>query len=261
MLLDLHRLLRHITLVGAVLAVAGCESTSQKVGQHAIPAPVYKAETAPQGVPVEGAEVSYLLQPGDVVDVKFYYNPELNEQLVIGPDSLVAMQLIGEINVDGMSARKLSAELERRYGATLRNPQATVILRKYGLPRIYVSGEVVQPAAHVLDGGRLTAMQAIAQSGGFRKGAERGNVIVLRNSGSGQPVFIKLDLQGYLEQTVQADIVLRPYDIVFVPQTRIAEVAEFFDEYINKIVPIYKNMGLSFNYAIRTDVQVQSVKP
>ena len=86
-------------------------------------------------------------------------------------------------------------------------------------------------------------------------------MVVLRNSGSGQPVFIKLDLQGHLEQTVQADIVLRPYDIVYVPQTRIAEVAEFFDEYINKILPIYKNMGLSFNYAIRTDVQVQSVKP
>lgn len=249
-------LLRCWAAAAAVLALAACESTSQKIGQKAIPAPQYMALDSGQGQPVEGGALSYLLQPGDQVDVKFYYHPELNEQLIVGPDSLVALQLIGELKVDGMSTQRLSDELTRRYAKTLRNSQATVILRKFAMPRVFVAGEVAQPTAHALEGGRLTAFQAIVQSGGFRKSAERSNVVVLRNSGSGKPVFIKLDLQAHLEQDQQADILLKPYDIVFVPQKRISEVADFFDEYFNKIVPIYRNLGFSFNYALRNEVRV-----
>lgn len=231
------------------LTLAACESTSAYIGQHATPAAEYKATAAPNGEPVDGGTLSYHLQPGDQIDVKFYYNPELNEQLIIGPDHTIALQLIDEINVSGMSTSQVADELTQRYARALRNPQATVILRKYAVPRIYVAGEVVQPTAHALEGGQLTALQAIVQSGGFRKSAERSNVIVLRNSSNGkQPVFIKLDLQGFLEQTVEADLPLKPYDIVYVPQKRISEVADFFDEYFNKIVPIYRNMGFSINY-------------
>ena len=242
----------------AAVALTGCESTSQRIGQNAVPATTYVADVAASGQTVEAGELSYQLQPGDQIDVKFYYHPELNEPLVIGPDGLVSLQLIGEVNVTGLSSRKLADELGRRYASVLRNPQATVILRKYAAPRVFVAGEVSQASAHALEGGRLTALQAIVQSGGFRKSAERSNVIVLRNSGSGKPIFIKLDLQGHLEQTVHADILLMPYDIVFVPQKRIAEIADFFDEYFNKIVPIYRNLGFSFNYSLRNQVQVQT---
>ncbi len=243
-------------LFAATSLLAGCVNTAQNVGQHAVPA-AYMAQDS-DGKKIEGGSLSYQLQPGDQIDIKFYYNPELNEHALVGPDGRIALQLIGELNVSGMSTQGLSDELTARYGKTLRNPQATVILRKYALARVFVSGEVNAPSAHTLDAGPLTALQAIAQSGGFRKGAERSNVVVLRNSASGQPVFIKLDMQGHLEQAVQADILLRPYDIVFVPQKRIAEVAEFFEEYINKIVPLYRNMGFYFNYSLRDKVEVRT---
>ncbi len=242
--------------VVALAGLTGCESTSEKIGQRATPAAQYVAAqaSAPQEVP--GASLSYQLQPGDQVDIKFYYHPELNEQIIIGPDNKMAMQLIGELSTENLSTQQLSEELTQRYAKTLKNSQATVILRKYASPRVFVAGEVTQPTAHALEAGRLTAFQAIIQSGGFRKSAERSNVVVLRSSGSGKPEFIKLDLQGHLEQSVDADILLKPYDIVFVPQKRISEVADFFDEYFNKIVPIYRNLGFSFTYNLRNNVQV-----
>lgn len=243
----------------AVVWLAGCQSTSEKIGQFAIPAAQFNAQQQAQTPPapaastsrsVDGGALRYQLQPGDQLDVKFFYNPELNEQLVVGPDQTVSLQLIGEVNVAGMSVGDMSAALTRRYAAILRQPEATVILRKYALSRIFVAGEVNNPAAYTLESGPLTAFQAIVQSGGFRKGAERANVIVLRASGAGKPQFIKLDLQSHLEQTAEADVLLRPYDIVYVPQRRIAEVADFFDEYFNKIVPIYRNLGFSFVYDV-----------
>lgn len=254
------------------LGLAGCASRNTQVGQHATPAAAYvqaqgqptapspaapPAPPAPVERPIAAGQLSYLLQPGDVVDVKFYYNNELNEQLIIPPDGNVALQLIGELQAQGLSTRQLSQLIRERYAPVLRKPEATVILRKYAQPRIFVAGEVLAPGAHQLESGSLSAFQAIVQSGGFKHSAERRNVIVLRNSGSGQPVFIKLDMQAHLEQTAIADLPLRPYDIVFVPQRQVAEVAEFFDEYINKILPIYKNLGFYFTYDVRRDSQVQ----
>lgn len=240
----------------SLMGLTACESTSEKIGQRATPASQYIAAQASAPQEVQGASLSYQLQPGDQIHIKFFYHPELNEELVIGPDNKIAMQLIGELSTENLSTQQLSEELTQRYGKTLKNSQATVILRKYASPRIFVAGEVAQPTAHALEAGRLTAFQAIIQSGGFRKSAERGNVVVLRSSGSGKPEFIKLDLQGHLEQSVDADILLKPYDIVYVPQKRISEVADFFDEYFNKIVPIYRNLGFSFTYNLRNQVQV-----
>lgn len=250
-------LMRGGAVVVALLALSACASASKKIGQHAIPAPQYNAAEAGPGQPVEGAVLSYQLQPGDQIDIKLYYHPELNEQMIVGPDNRVALQLIGEVSTDGMSTQQLSDDLTKRYARTLRNSQATVSLRKYALPRVFVAGEVVQPTAHALEGGRLTAFQAIIQSGGFRKSAERSNVVVLRNSGGGKALFIKLDLQAHLEQEVQADLLLKPYDIVFVPQKRISEVADFFEEYFNKIVPLYRNLGFSLFYNLTPNSNVQ----
>jgi polysaccharide export outer membrane protein len=246
-------------LVGLAL-LGGCQSMSQKIGQFARPSPALAASAPQPAQPTEqlipNASLTYQLQPGDVVDVKFYYNADLNEQLVIGPDGKVALQLIGEVNTAGLSPAQLATLLTQRYSSMLRKPDATVILRKYALPRIYVAGEVINPSAHALDAGALTALQAIIQSGGFKHGAERHNVIVLRHSGTGQPTFIKVDLQAHLEQTAQSDLPLKPYDIVFVPQRRIAEVADFFDEYVGKIIPLYRNMGLSLNYNLKSTERV-----
>lgn len=258
----LGRVVRGGIILLVAAALAACASTSKRVGQRAIPAQDYQSTAMVDpgaGKPVEGALLTYQLQPGDQIDIKLYYHPELNEQQIVGPDNRVALQLIGELSTEGMSTQQLSNELTRLYAKTLRNSQATVSLRKYALPRVFVAGEVAQPTAHALEGGHLTAFQAIIQSGGFRKSAERSNVIVLRNSGSGKPVFIKLDLQAHLEQDVQADLLLKPYDIVFVPQKRIAEVADFFEEYFNKIVPLYRNLGFSlfYNLTPSSDVTVR----
>jgi protein involved in polysaccharide export with SLBB domain len=246
-----------VALLAAGLLLPGCESLSERVGQKALTPADYAATVPASEQTIEAGRLSYELQPGDQIEIKFYYHPDLNEVLSIGPDNRIALQLIGEIDVVGKTPMALAGEISRRYAPTLRNPNATVILRKYALPRIFVAGEVAKPSAHALEGGRLTALQAIVQSGGFLKGAERRNVVVLRNSGAGKPVFIKLDMQAHLEQITEADLLLKPYDIVFVPQRRIAEVADFFDEYLNRIVPLYRNLGFSFNYNLRNEVEVR----
>ena len=44
-----------------------------------------------------------------------------------------------------------------RYRKELRQPDITVILRKYAAPKIFVSGEVARPGSQALEAGGLTA--------------------------------------------------------------------------------------------------------
>jgi protein involved in polysaccharide export with SLBB domain len=109
-------------LVGLAL-LGGCQSMSQKIGQFARPSPALAASAPQPAQPTEqlipNASLTYQLQPGDVVDVKFYYNADLNEQLVIGPDGKVALQLIGEVNTAGLSPAQLATLLTQRYSSML----------------------------------------------------------------------------------------------------------------------------------------------
>jgi len=41
------------------------------------------------------------LAPGDTVEIKFYYTPELNVTQTVRPDGKIALQLIGEVEVEG----------------------------------------------------------------------------------------------------------------------------------------------------------------
>ena len=51
------------------------------------------------------------LQPGDEVEVKFYYTPELDITQMVRPDGNIALQLIGEVVVQGKTPGELREEL------------------------------------------------------------------------------------------------------------------------------------------------------
>jgi hypothetical protein len=57
----------------------------------------------------------------------------------------------------------------------------------------------------------------------------------------------KVNLRAVLKGEAP-DVVLRPYDVIFVAQTTVARVATFVDQYINAIVP----KALSFPYNLNT---------
>ena len=77
----------------------------------------------------DGAPVSYLLQAGDEIELKFPYAPDINERITIRPDGWLQLQLIGAIRAQGVSPESLRAELQRRYAAYLRKPDLSVLVR------------------------------------------------------------------------------------------------------------------------------------
>lgn len=197
------------------------------------------------------AAAGYRLSPGDVIEVKFFYSPELNEVLAIRPDGFVSLQLVGEVQSAGLTPAELTAALRQAYAKVIRVPEVTVIVKEFAPARIYVGGEVVSPGTMVLRG-QVTLAQAVVERGGAKPTGRLTEVLLLRHLGTDSASVSKVDLKAVLKGAAP-DVVLRPYDVVFVGQSTIAQVATFVDQYINAIVP----KALSFPYNLNTRYTIQ----
>src|SRR5690606_7072119 len=80
----------------------------------------------------------YQIQVGDHLDIKFFFNPELNETVLVRPDGRIALQLVGEIPVVGNTVEEIRGILIKNYSGQLKNPEVAVILRSANVP-----GEVI----------------------------------------------------------------------------------------------------------------------
>jgi polysaccharide export outer membrane protein len=229
---------RTFELVLALLLAAGAASAQDP----ATPPPA--AEPTAPGMPA--AEEDYVLQSGDVLQIKFFYNPELNEIMPIRPDGKISLELVGEVPASGTTPAGLRDELRKRYAGALKDPEVAVIVKEFSGQKIYVGGEVTTPGL-IRPTGPVTALQAIIQAGGFRNTAQITNIVILRDQGTSEPLFMTLNLkEGLKPGRPSRDVPLRARDIVFVPKTKIAKLNQFVDQYFRQLLPVPVSLGVSY---------------
>ena len=76
--------------------------------------------------------------PGDQLDIKFFYNPELNEAVTLRPEGKISLQLVDEVQAAGLPPAELDARLTEAYSRELKKPMVSVIVRSFKGQRIYV---------------------------------------------------------------------------------------------------------------------------
>ena len=217
-------ILATIVLLGMVI---GCASQSSNVKKEEPIEPIAPAQTQKPFV--------YTIAPGDELDIKFFYNPELNETITVRPDGMISLQLIDEIKAAGLKPTELDKQLTNLYSRELRKPVLTVIVRSFTRQRIYVGGEVTTPGLIELPAG-MTALQAIFQSGGFRETADPAETLVIRKGANNEPIPLRIDLAALMDADGGNDFQLQPDDIIYVPKSAIANANKFIDEYIGGLL-------------------------
>lgn len=184
-------------------------------------------------------DTNYKVQVGDTLDIKFFYNPELNEkELPVRPDGRISLQLIDEIVAAGLTPDELKNLLKRKYETTeLKNVEIAVVVRSFSHQKVFVDGEVGAPRLVPIMG-QLTVMQAIAQANGMRESARRFEVIVIRRGRDHKPMITTVNLEKVIDGTdLSQDILLMPFDIVYVPRSPIANADLWVDQYIRRLLP------------------------
>jgi polysaccharide biosynthesis/export protein len=87
---------------------------------------------------------------------------------------------------------------------------------------VYVLGAVQQPGWFEIPADtRMTASMSIARAGSFTKFAATGSIQVLRQKPDGTSEKIEVDLGDIVSGKLAADVVLRPGDVVWVPERKL----------------------------------------
>jgi protein involved in polysaccharide export with SLBB domain len=234
--LGVQKMTIYIKLLGILLLLSACSSSFQtRVDADFVKAHPSRLQTS-----------EYVIQTGDQLEIKFFYNPELNELLTVRPDGRITLQLAHEVVAAGLTPAGLTESLTKTYSKELANPGIAVIVRSFSSQKVYVDGEVNKPGVLTLSSS-MTVLQSIAEAGGFKNTAKQGDVLIIRKSGEKSPLTIVVNLKDaiYGSDTSQ-DIALAPYDIVYVPKSVIANINQFVDQYIRQNIPM--NVGLSYGF-------------
>ena len=204
--------------------------------------------------PMEPAEQSYStnlpayrIQVGDTLDVRLLLNPELNEEVTVRPDGHISTTAAEDAVAYGRTPAELAATLRGIYGKELQNPRVSVEVKSFAPTRIYVAGEVNTPGEFITVGPTLTLSQAIARAGGTKLSSDDGSVFVIRRGPGDKPEFFSTKWRAVRQgKDPDADIRLAPYDVVYVPKLGIAEVYQFYNQYIGQ----FANPSFGFSYLL-----------
>lgn len=209
---------------------------------EAVPAPYSPAPFVPQAQ----ASSSYLLGPGDRIEVSVYGYEEYTGPTSVLPDGTLALPLIGRVPAAGRTTDQLAQELAVALNQVLVNPEVSVTLDALRPVVVNVSGEVYRPGPLQLQGatrigtglgssenGQGTAYappsvsQAIIQAGGVTRTADVRDVVIVRSLPNGQTVRTQVNLWDSLgSETLPEDLLLRDGDLVFVPQLAAGETLD-----------------------------------
>jgi protein involved in polysaccharide export with SLBB domain len=193
-----------------------------------------------------GPDEHFHLSAGDVIEIKFFYNSELNETVQIRPDGHISMPLIGDVDLNGKTVEQTTTYLDKTYQKYLKTPSITLQVKSYASQKVYVGGEVPRPGAISL-ASKLTVMDALMEAGGPRHTGNNSTVVLLRKNERGTASIYKVSLKTKgKEPSPASTTVLVPFDVVLVPETRVARVDRWVDQNLRQMVPAIMTAGFSY---------------
>ncbi|HEU4596106.1 MAG TPA: polysaccharide biosynthesis/export family protein [Pyrinomonadaceae bacterium] len=173
---------------------------------------------------------SYRLGPEDVISIKVF---GLDRYTVTGvtvpPDGKVDYFHIRDgVHVAGKTTQQVADEIEQHLEEYLIDPKVTVSLEKAMSMRYYVIGDVAQPGIRTMTR-RLSAYEAILESGGVLGTGDKSKVTVSRVKADGTRELIPINIAAIEKGKAPDNYFLGAGDLVIVPGNRYKTVKKVLD--------------------------------
>jgi polysaccharide export outer membrane protein len=169
----------------------------------------------------------YRLHRGDVIDIEYTYTPEYNQTATVQPDGEVTLKLLGGVSVAGLTLDEAHRLIVERAGERLNKPEITLLLKDYVKPHFTVAGEVNKPGDYDIHGS-VSAIEAIALSGGFKESSKQNQVVLVRKMNHDVAEVRLLNFKTLSSAAgIREDIEIKPDDILIVPKNRLSRVEPY----------------------------------
>ena len=157
---------------------------------------------------------SYIVGIADALVISVWKEPDFSGPVVVRPDGIITVPVIGDIHVAGLTTLQVQDILTEKLKSVVTEPQVTVIVRDIRSRKVYLVGKVGRPGGVMLTG-HETVLQVLADAGGPSQFAKSQKMYVLRTVGTHQkriPFNYKKVLSG-----AEPDLELDVGDVIVVP--------------------------------------------
>lgn len=198
------RLMSAVVLATASLGLVACASSSLP----SAPATVVQSD------------YSYIIGPGDGLNVIVWRNPELSMSVPVRPDGKIAAPLVDELVAQGKTSVQLARDIEKVLGKYVRDPIVTVLVTGFIGPyseQVRIVGEAARPQALAYRN-KMTLLDVMIAAGGLTDFAAGNRAVLLRSAENNKQYGLRIKdlLKG---GDVSANVEMRPGDIVIIPQS------------------------------------------
>jgi protein involved in polysaccharide export with SLBB domain len=234
------RTMTALAAVGFILVIALDGCSDQKV--YYAPLATIPSQYAPAQSPVH----AYRIGPGDELEVKFFFAPELNDRMTVRPDGKISLMFAQDLLASGKTADELASDIRAVLAPHVKQLDLVVIVRSFASQRAFVGGEVAKPGPVTLAGNE-TVLQVLSTAGWITPlGAEK--IVVVRRDKAGQERIYPIDLADLENgKSMEQNIVVQPYDMILVPPSDIVVADRWVDQNIKSLLPFTMGAGLSYN--------------
>ena len=202
-----------LRLFSASVAIAGLVAAGSAQAQTAattVATPVAPAATTPAPA---GAPGDYTIGIDDVLHVIVWDNKELEQDVIVRPDGKISYPLAGEIHVQGLTVPKLTEILKERLGASVKNPNVSVMVKEIRSFRVYFVGKVAKAGVYPIKAG-TPLLQALTLAGGTSDGADLPSAYIIRGE-----TKIPVDLRRLIQDgDLSRNLKLETEDTIVVPE-------------------------------------------
>lgn len=193
------------------LALAGCSTVFYP-----------ELPTAPSrpSITADPDQYSYLIGPGDALNIFVWRNPEISGTFTVRPDGMITTSLVEDIPVTGKTPTQLAREIESVLSVYIREPIVTVTVGGFGGPyseQVRLVGAASTPMAMNYRQ-HMTLLDALIQVGGITEFAA-GNSAHLFRIENGERVHYRLRIDDLLRYgDISANVDLLPGDTIVIPE-------------------------------------------
>jgi polysaccharide export outer membrane protein len=173
----------------------------------------------PAPVSASTQDYSYIVGPGDNINIIVWRNPELSLSVPVRPDGKFSTPLIDELVAQDKTSIAIARDIESQLAKYVRDPVVTVIVTSFVGPydqQIRVVGEAAKPQSLPFKR-NMTVLDVMIAVGGLTDFADGNAATILRAGEGGKQYAVRL--QDLIRRgDVSANVEMRPGDILIIPQ-------------------------------------------
>ncbi|SEO97657.1 XrtA/PEP-CTERM system exopolysaccharide export protein [Aquisalimonas asiatica] len=190
----------------ALLFLAGCGTVSHP--------------PAPSEVDIP-EDRSYLVGPGDSLNIIVWGNPELSMVVPVRPDGMITTPLVEDLDASDKTPTQLARDIEEDLRTYLRDPVVTVIVTGFVGPyhqQVRVIGQAAQPQA-VQYREHMSVMDVMIEVGGLTEFAAGNRAIIVREENGEENIYnVRLD-DLVNRGDIAANVPMLPGDVLVIPES------------------------------------------